>query len=186
MCSLCLLVGVSFLPDIAALLTWIIYNTGRAFRDTQTLLTMYTESFYAQILPQFKVAAMFARIPLGFGSQGTAMVRTGRGPSHGHRKCGRCMGHHGAVCLPHDIPSPRNCLVCCLADHGGGCESFLEQSNRVLMRMPRNDGRWVTVSSSLGSLRALARSRCSDIKYNPCQDLLWARKKDDQAEAVAG
>lgn len=57
MCSLCALVGWAIPPDIGALFARTIHTTGRASWAIQIFLTTYTESWYAQILPQFDVAA---------------------------------------------------------------------------------------------------------------------------------
>lgn len=58
MCNVCCWMdGWSIPPDIAALFARTIHTTGRAGWAIQNFLTTYTESWYAQILPQFDVAA---------------------------------------------------------------------------------------------------------------------------------
>ncbi|KAL2279936.1 hypothetical protein FJTKL_13082 [Diaporthe vaccinii] len=56
-CNSCDFAGWPVPPDIAALFTRTIHTTGRAAWAIQSFLTTYTESWYAQILPQFDVSA---------------------------------------------------------------------------------------------------------------------------------
>lgn len=57
MCNYCGFDGWAIPLDIAALFSRTIHTTGRAAWAIQTFLTVYTESWYAQMLPQFDVAA---------------------------------------------------------------------------------------------------------------------------------
>lgn len=57
MCNVCFFDGWAVPPGIAALFARTIHTTGRAGWAIQTFLTTYTQSWYAQILPQFDVAA---------------------------------------------------------------------------------------------------------------------------------
>ncbi|KAK2604687.1 hypothetical protein N8I77_007596 [Diaporthe amygdali] len=57
MCNFCQFEGWAIPPGIAALFARTIHTTGRAAWAIQTFLTIYTESWYAQILPQFDVAS---------------------------------------------------------------------------------------------------------------------------------
>lgn len=57
MCNYCGFNGWAIPPDIAALFSRTIHTTGRAAWAIQTFLTVYTQSWYAQMLPQFDVAA---------------------------------------------------------------------------------------------------------------------------------
>lgn len=57
MCNVCAYIGWAIPPDIAGLFARTVHTTGRAGWAIQNFLTTYTESWYAQILPQFDVAA---------------------------------------------------------------------------------------------------------------------------------
>lgn len=82
MCNVCCWMdGWSIPPDIAALFARTIHTTGRAGWAIQNFLTTYTESWYAQILPQFDVAADIdvtfstqLRIPRHWGGLIAALV----------------------------------------------------------------------------------------------------------------
>lgn len=81
MCSTCTLEGWAIPPDIAALFARTVHTTGRASWAIQNFLTIYTESWYAQILPQFDVAADIdvtfsteVRIPRRWGGLVAALV----------------------------------------------------------------------------------------------------------------
>lgn len=56
-CNFCAFAGWPVAPDIAALFTRTVHTTGRTAWAIQSFLTTYTESWYAQILPQFDVSA---------------------------------------------------------------------------------------------------------------------------------
>lgn len=56
-CNFCDFAGWAIPPDIGALFTRTIHTTGRAAWAIESFLTTYTQSWYAQILPQFDVAA---------------------------------------------------------------------------------------------------------------------------------
>lgn len=81
MCNVCVFDGWAIPPDIAALFARTIHTTGRAGWAIQNFLTTYTESWYAQLLPQFDVAAdvdvTFStqlRIPRHWGGLVAALV----------------------------------------------------------------------------------------------------------------
>lgn len=81
MCNNCAFDGWAIPPDIAALFARTIHTTGRAGWAIQNFLTTYTESWYAQILPQFDVAADIdvtfstqVRIPRHWGGLIAALV----------------------------------------------------------------------------------------------------------------
>lgn len=81
MCNDCAFDGWAIPPDIAALFARTIHTTGRAGWAIQNFLTTYTESWYAQILPQFDVAANIdvtfstqIRIPRHWGGLVAALV----------------------------------------------------------------------------------------------------------------
>lgn len=60
MCNYCGFDGWAVPPDMAALFSRTIHTTGRAAWAIQTFLTVYTSSWYAQVLPQLDVAAVLA------------------------------------------------------------------------------------------------------------------------------
>jgi hypothetical protein len=81
MCNFCDFYGWAIPPDIAALFARTIHTTGRAGWAIQTFLTTYTQSWYAQILPEFDVAADIdvtfstqLRIPRHWGGLTAALV----------------------------------------------------------------------------------------------------------------
>lgn len=81
MCNDCAFDGWTIPPDIAALFARTVHTTGRAGWAIQNFLTTYTESWYAQILPQFDVAAEIdvtfstqVRIPRHWGGLIAALV----------------------------------------------------------------------------------------------------------------
>ncbi|KAG8161128.1 hypothetical protein KVR01_009392 [Diaporthe batatas] len=81
MCTLCTLFGWAVPPDIAALFSRTIHTTGRPSWAIQSFLTTYTQSWYAQFLPELDVAADIdatfstqARIPRYWGGLIAALV----------------------------------------------------------------------------------------------------------------